>query len=214
MSDPKVEDVETGDGSVGADRRPSPPSDLRGCLFVVGVIVAIIVVRMFVQPVLGGLLYRGLGLRDAPDWYDLAPQYWLFVALGVLPGLAGVVAALLSAQPANPRAVSRVSTFGMVGVGWTLLWVLTMFGGRVTDVTAGEVSLAFGVSLTGAEFLRDTAEAAAAALPFSVVGLALSVWLMARRVRRPWRVVAAGVITAAAVVAVVLVGRSSGAAYF
>ncbi|MCP2328793.1 hypothetical protein HDA40_007300 [Hamadaea flava] len=54
-------------------------------------------------------------------------------------------------------------------------------------MTAGEVSLAFGVSLSGAEFLRDTAEAAAAALPLFIVGLVLSAWLMARQVRLPWR---------------------------
>ncbi|MEV6966540.1 hypothetical protein AB0M47_15635 [Hamadaea sp. NPDC051192] len=175
--------------------------------------MSIIVVPAFVQPLLGGLLYRGLGLDETPDWYDLAPQYWLFVALGALPGLVGVFAALLSAQPANPRAVSRVSAFGMIGVGWTLLWVVTMFGGRVTDVTAGEVSLSFDVSLTGADFLRDTAKAAAAALPLLIVGLGLSVLLIARQVRLPWRATAAGVITVAAAVAVVLVGRNSGGTY-
>ncbi|MCP2323253.1 hypothetical protein HDA40_001760 [Hamadaea flava] len=213
MSDPQVGDVGTGDGSAPTSQRPSPPSDLRGCLGIVGMIVSIIVVPAFVQPLLGGLLYRGLGLGETPDWYDLAPQYWLFVALGALPGLVGVVVALLSAQPTNPRAVSRVSAFGMVGVGWTLLWVVAMFGGRVTDVTASKVSHAFDVSLTGAEFLRDTTKAAAAALPLLIVGLVLSVLLTARQVRLPWRAAAAGVITVAAAVAVVLVGRNVGGAY-
>ncbi|MEF9908491.1 hypothetical protein [Streptomyces sp. P9-A2] len=52
--------------------------------------------------------------------------------------------------------------------------MVTMFGGRVTDVSAGEVSINSGVSLSGAEFLRDVAEPAGAALPVLAVGLALS----------------------------------------
>lgn len=209
MLDRQVGDVGTGDGSAQESRPGSVVTDLRGCLAIVGVIAALFVVPTFVQPLLGGLLYRGLALHEAPDWYDLAPQYWLFVAVGVLPGLLGLVVGLLSARPDEPRAVSRTSTAGMVGVGWTSLWVVTMFGGRVTDVSAGEVSIKYGVSLSGAAFLRDAAEPVGAALPFFVVGLVLTVWLVSRPVRQPWRVAAAGVL----VVAVVLVGRTSGGSY-
>jgi len=210
MSERQVGDVGTGDGPAQANQLPKDPG-LWGCLAVPGVIAAIFVVGFFVQPLLGGLLYQGLALHKAPDWYDLAPQYWLFVAVGALPGLLGQVTILLSAHPTGPR--SKSITWGVVGFGWTFLWVISMFGGRTTDVSIGDVSIKFGVSLSGAEFLRDAAEPAGAVLPFFVIDYLLMWWLMTRPVRLPRRAAVAGAVSVAAVVAVVLVGRAVGSTY-